>query len=180
MVAKETAGDSWVMDRGCTFHMTSHKEFFKSLKIEDLGSDKMGDDRSCAVQGLGVIKLSLNNEVTIELPNVRYITQLTKNLISLGTFEKEGCSVSLRNGKAKVVKGSMVIMFGTRSINNLYLLDGKTNVGHASVVESNKVKPAMLWHRRMGHMSGQGLKELNKEEVLGPMADWDFGFFEHV
>jgi hypothetical protein len=59
----------------------------------------------------------------MNLQDIRYIPDLKRSLVSLGTFEKVGHHVSLKNGKAKVIKGSMVVLSGTRKYNNMYFLD---------------------------------------------------------
>jgi hypothetical protein len=159
--------------------MSPYKEYFKELKIEDLGEVKMGDDRACRIQGYGVVTLNLNNGTTVDLHDVRYIPQLTKNLISLGLFEKAEYNVNLRNGKAKVIKGSMVVLSGSRTSNNLYLLDGFALGGAVSVVAERHDNLPMLWHRRLGHMSGQGLAELKKQEIVDSLSNCEFGFCEH-
>ena len=43
----------------------------------------------------------------------------------------------------------------------MYVLDGHTIVGEASVIDS-KGNKSMLWHLRMTHMSEKGLRELQK------------------
>ncbi|GJY17180.1 hypothetical protein Tco_0388671 [Tanacetum coccineum] len=42
------------------------------------------------------------------LDNVRYVPELRRNLISLGTLEKEGFTVKMQSGKIKVKKGSLM------------------------------------------------------------------------
>ena len=58
-----------------------------------------------------------------ELKEVRYIPQVKKNLISVGTLEVLGHAVSVRDGVLKITRGSMVVMKGVRR-NNLYYLMG--------------------------------------------------------
>ncbi|GJR56401.1 hypothetical protein Tco_1406922 [Tanacetum coccineum] len=59
------------------------------------------------------------------LDNVRYVLELRRNLISLGTLEKEGFTVKMQSGKIKVIKGSLVVLSGTRRANCVYTLDGQ-------------------------------------------------------
>ncbi|GJZ33677.1 hypothetical protein Tco_0579113, partial [Tanacetum coccineum] len=54
----------------------------------------------------------------------KYVPELRRNLISLSTLEKEGFTVKMQSGKIKVIKGSLVVLSGTRRANCLYTLDG--------------------------------------------------------
>uniref|UniRef100_A0A251V331 Putative zinc finger, CCHC-type n=1 Tax=Helianthus annuus TaxID=4232 RepID=A0A251V331_HELAN len=179
VVSKGNQDDNWILDSGGSYHMTPHREYFQDIEMQDMGTVKLGDDRTCRVQGQGTVVIKLENGTELKLVNVRFIPELTRNIISLGIFEKEGCSVSLKNGKAKIIKGSMVIFTGTRRGNNIYMLDGKVSQGVNCSVERPKISDAVLWHRRLGHISDQGLNELKKQEVLGNFDGREAGFCEH-
>jgi len=56
---------------------------------------------------------------------VRYVSQLKRNLISVGDLEALGLVVSIRDGVLKMTKGSMVVMKSVHR-NNLYYLKGST------------------------------------------------------
>ncbi|GJR83337.1 hypothetical protein Tco_0154122 [Tanacetum coccineum] len=45
----------------------------------------------------------------------RYVSELRRNLISLGTLKKEGFTVKMQSSKIKVIKGSLVVLSGTIS-----------------------------------------------------------------
>lgn len=66
----------------------------------------------------------------------------------------------------KVLKGSLVV-FREIKANNLYLLQGFILgiSSNASVVQS--LDNAMLWHKRLGHVSEKSLSELVKQGMLG-------------
>ncbi|GJV44634.1 hypothetical protein Tco_1429170 [Tanacetum coccineum] len=54
-----------------------------------------------------------------------YVSKLRRNLISLGILEIEGFTVKMQPGKIKVIKGSLVVLSGTRRDNYVYTLDGQ-------------------------------------------------------
>ncbi|GKC60536.1 hypothetical protein Tco_1088134 [Tanacetum coccineum] len=54
-----------------------------------------------------------------------YVPELRRNLISLGTLEKEGFTVKMQSSKIKVIKGLLVVLSGTRRANFIYTLDGQ-------------------------------------------------------
>ncbi|KAK3013045.1 hypothetical protein RJ639_008246 [Escallonia herrerae] len=88
------------------------------------------------------------------LGDVRYILDLKKNLISLGTLDSIDCSISIKGGVMKVSKGAMVIM-KCQKTENLYKLMEKTVIGGASVSThaSSSNDNSELWHKRLGHLS---------------------------
>ncbi|KAF5775409.1 putative RNA-directed DNA polymerase [Helianthus annuus] len=170
----------WVMDSGCSFHMTPRREYFKDLKMYSLGTVQLGDDRPCQILGIGTIVFKMNNGTEVVLKNVRYIPSLKRSLLSLGTFERDGYHVLLKDGKAKVIKGSLVVLTGTRKDNNIYLLDGSVASNEVSAVISDKENETTLkWHRRLGHVSSQGLMELKKQQVIKELTSCDVGFCEN-
>ncbi|KAK1427083.1 hypothetical protein QVD17_15766 [Tagetes erecta] len=144
-----------------------------------MGTVQLGDDRPCTVKGIGSITLKLNNGVEFKLENVRYIPELKRNLISLGSFESQGYVVNLRNGKARISKGSLVMLSGSRKGNNIYLLDGNALTGSVDVVHNTSINHAMLWHDRLGHISDQGLTELKKQLLIIDIDKSELEFCEH-
>ncbi|KAK9053912.1 hypothetical protein SSX86_024987 [Deinandra increscens subsp. villosa] len=156
VVSSKSSRYSWILDSGCSYHMTPVKSLFREFKDRDLGSVKLGDSRPCRITGIGTVEVRLSNGSTLLLEEVRYIPELTRNLISLCTFEKHGYAVSLKNGRAKVVKGSRVILTGTRCKNNIYELDLKVEHGISCVVTSSIKVDVKLWHNRLGHIRDQG------------------------
>jgi len=88
----------------------------------------MNDDDSCNVKETGTIRIKIFDGIIPELKEVRYVSQLKRNLISFGALETLGLVVSIRDGIFKMTKGSMVAMKGIRR-NNLYYLKGSTITG---------------------------------------------------
>ncbi|KAJ0522195.1 putative RNA-directed DNA polymerase [Helianthus annuus] len=178
VVTSECNQEKWLMDSGCSFHMTPLKEAFKELKMVDMGSVKLGDDRPCQILGIGTVTMKTESGITFDLKDVRYIPDLKRSLLSLGTLEKMGYHVSFREGKARVIKGSMVVLSGTRIKNNIYMLDCKVVDGVAAVASEEGDDEALKWHKRLGHISQQGLIELSKQQVLGDLKNCDISFCE--
>jgi hypothetical protein len=58
-----TDSDVWMLDSGCSNHMTGNKDPFLSFDSTVKNKVKLGDDRLVSVQGMGTISvLSKNNE----------------------------------------------------------------------------------------------------------------------
>ena len=95
----------WVLDSGCSQHMTGNDSMFTSL--EDPGDHEhvtYGDNSRGKVSGLGRIAIS----------NVLFVEALSFNLISIAqlcdlglmcTFDKNGVVVTLEEDKSLVFTG---------------------------------------------------------------------------
>ncbi|GKD20316.1 zinc finger, CCHC-type containing protein, partial [Tanacetum coccineum] len=99
MSAKELL--DWIMDLGGAYHITYKRDYLFDLEEYDGGNILLGNGRECHIRGD------------------------MRNLISLGTLEKEGFTVKMQSGKIKVIKGSLVVLSGTRRANYVYTLDGQ-------------------------------------------------------
>nr|GEZ78195.1 retrotransposon protein, putative, Ty1-copia subclass [Tanacetum cinerariifolium] len=78
----------------------------------------------------------------------RYIPELKRNLISLGTLEKEGFTVKLQSGKVKMINGSRVILSGIRRDNCVYSLDGHAMACELNASVEEKDSLAQVWCRK--------------------------------
>ncbi|GJW14511.1 hypothetical protein Tco_0018644 [Tanacetum coccineum] len=79
----------------------------------------------CRVWGTGKVQVQMMDGSSFVFDNVRYVPKLRRNLISLGTLEKEVFTVKMQSGKIKVIKGSLMALSGTRRANCVYTLDGQ-------------------------------------------------------
>ena len=70
----------------------------------------MGNDHQCNIEGMGTVRIKTDDGIVRELKEVRYVPQLKKNLISVGTLEASGMVISVRDGILKIIRGSMVVM----------------------------------------------------------------------
>lgn len=63
----------WIMDTGCSYHMTPKKEWFDELNEEITGIIKMGNDTTSSVKEIGSIKILNEDGTVVILTQVRYV-----------------------------------------------------------------------------------------------------------
>ena len=165
LFSSEHLTDSWILDSGCSYHMTPNKDWFHTYRLVNTGSVLMGNDASCKVVGIGSIKIKMFDGVVRTLCDVRHIPELRKNLISLGTLDCNGYSYKSAGGVMKVSKGVLTVMKGQKLSGNIYKLQGTTVVGEVAAAESESDR-TVLWHMRLGHMGERGMMELHKRNLL--------------
>nr|GEZ33812.1 zinc finger, CCHC-type [Tanacetum cinerariifolium] len=123
----------WITNSGGSYHMTHRRDFLFEFKEFNGGTVLLGDNRACAIRGTGKVRVQMKDGSSFVLENVRYIPELKRNLISLGTLDLEGYTVKLQNGRVKVIKGSLMVLSGTMKGNCVYSLDGWAESGEGSV-----------------------------------------------
>ena len=74
----KTGGSHWVIDSGCTQHMTGDLRMFTSLDEEVDGQERItfGDNSKGKVQGLGKVAISNDHSISNVLYVVSFLLQL--------------------------------------------------------------------------------------------------------
>ncbi|KAL4360887.1 hypothetical protein GQ457_04G022640 [Hibiscus cannabinus] len=159
--------DAWILDSGCSYHITPNREWFSTYMPINSGSVYLGDDSCCNIVGIGEVRIRMYDGTVRTLCDVRHIPDLKKNLISLGTLHKNGFIPKADEDREtiRIVKGALIVMKGKITTGNIYKLLGSTVVGGANSVESCD-DDTKLWHMRLGHLSESGMVALYKRNLL--------------
>ncbi|GJZ59552.1 retrovirus-related pol polyprotein from transposon TNT 1-94 [Tanacetum coccineum] len=122
----------WIMDSGSSYHMTPRRDLFDFNEFNG-GAILLGDNRAYAIMGTRKVRVQMKDGSSFVLENVHYIPELKRNLIYLGTMDREDYTMKLQNRRVKVIKGSLMVLSGTIKENCVYYLDGWAESGEASV-----------------------------------------------
>ncbi|KAG8475395.1 hypothetical protein CXB51_031889 [Gossypium anomalum] len=173
--------DEWILDSGCTFHMSPNQDWFTTYETLSEGIVLMVNNASCKIAGVGTIKVKMFDRFVRTLSDVRHVPGLERNLISLSTLDSKGYKYKAESGVLKISKGSLVVMKGQRKTDKLYVLQGSTVTSNATVASSSLSDDDItkLWHMRLGHMSENGMAELSKRGLLNGKEICKLKFCEH-
>lgn len=165
-----------MIDSGASFHVTPHRDWFSTYAKCNQGIVKLGDSYALDIVGVGDIKLMLPNGTEFVLHNVRHVPELAKSLISTGQLDDLGYTTIFGNQSWTIKKGNLVILKGQKH-GSLYSM-------HVSCVKDNVIAIAELpstelWHSRLGHMSQEGMKTLERFGYLPVLSFSDFSICEH-
>ncbi|GJS39154.1 retrotransposon protein, putative, ty1-copia subclass [Tanacetum coccineum] len=133
-----------ILDSGCSYHMTHGLDIFFDFLECDGGSVRIM--QKSQENGLKTGQTRTRERKSTQRAGRMCILELKRNLISLGTLEKEGYAVKLQSGKVNVINGFRVVLFGTRRDNCVYSLDGHAVTGelNASVEEKDSLAQQLV------------------------------------
>lgn len=118
------------------------------------------------VKTIGYVKipvLTMNTDVDeVIAKDVLYAPESAANLLSLSKIVGKGFSVLFTPGDFYIVdnKGTCLAM---KEENGIYRLDVPREKVYFAAGSPN----AELWHKRLGHLSYQGVKEFSRNSVTG-------------
>jgi hypothetical protein len=112
------------------------------------------------------------------LTDVRNVPNLRKNLISFGVLYIGGYKSIVQVGFMKVYKRILLVMKSNK-VGNLFMLEGRTDSDHVTVVSENENDFVRLWNQRLDHMIERGLKVLSDRKLLPSLNSLKLDFCKH-
>ena len=84
--------ESWLIDSGCTNHMTYDKELFKRLDITAISKVRIRNRACPVVNGKGTVAIKGNTSLKL-IFDVLYVLEINQNLLSVGQLLEKGYKV---------------------------------------------------------------------------------------
>jgi hypothetical protein len=98
--------NKWLMDSGCSRHMTGNKKWFSNLTpLSHKEYVTFGDDKKGKVHGIGIIKV--NDYFTLN--NVSLVVKLRYNLLSVSQLVDDDLDALFRKSGSQVLESSGII-----------------------------------------------------------------------
>lgn len=101
LVANTESSKEWILDFGCSYHMCPTKSKFETFREVDGKTMLLGNNKTCKVMGVGIIRIKMLDGIERLLQDVRYVPELKRKLISLGVLDHGGYSYKCDNGSLR-------------------------------------------------------------------------------
>ena len=90
--------------------MCPNRDWVSTYEIVSKGVVVMGNNASCKIAGIGMVRIKMFDGVVRTLGDVRHVPDLNRNLILLSTIDSKGYKYTGEGGVLKVSKGVLVVM----------------------------------------------------------------------
>nr|GEZ60524.1 retrovirus-related Pol polyprotein from transposon TNT 1-94 [Tanacetum cinerariifolium] len=153
----------FIVDSGCTKHMTGNLSLMCNFVEKYLGTVHFGNNQFAKI--LGYRDLVQGN---ITINRVYYVEGLNHNLFSVGQLYDADLDVDFRKSTCFVrdLQGNDLLAGNRRS--DLYTISLKETTSSTLICLIAKSSPtqAWLWHRRLSHLNFDCINLLLKKEVV--------------
>ena len=158
-LAARVKSTQWILDSGCTRHMSGDKAQFLSLQMKKGGRVTIGDSKTLQILGKGKIG---NKHISID--KVQYVKGLKYNLLSISQLYDDGHTVNFGIDKCIITIGTNKVPLVARREGNIYILDFELQKT-ACCLAAIDTDP-YVWHRRLGHAHMDLLNKLSKKKLV--------------
>lgn len=155
--------NEWYVDSGASSHMTPYAEYLTNMKPTNAGKVMGANSAQLDVKGIGNATLKLPSS-KINVEGVLHVPELSANLLSVHHIvNKNGNSVLFDMDGCTIKNGAGETVAQCKATNGVYKF-----ISHEPYTLLAKQKPsAVLWHRRLGHINLQRMKQMRDKAVTG-------------
>lgn len=145
MLISQVEKKDWIIDSGCSHHMTGDMRKFVKFRSHDGGIVRVGNNATCHIIGIGSITLDGKTNTN----DVYFVDGLKHNLLIVGQLMDKGHQLQFGNDTC-IIKNKEGKLLGTgiRTRGNLFQL----NTTEITCLVA-KVDNSLLWHRRFCHIN---------------------------
>ncbi|KAF4148374.1 Integrase core domain [Phytophthora infestans] len=173
--AAKSSGESvfipWVIDSGCTQHMTSDRSLFEKFEAASGRNVRVATATMTPVEGVGTVLLTVqmndgHNE-RVRLHKVLYVQALEMNLLSVYQAAQSGAKIDFHTQPGSVTMSLDHRQVTCRATNKLYVLHSAGPAAAALAVRPDLTLD--LLHQRFGHTSKPILRKMAFSKMASGM-----------
>jgi hypothetical protein len=143
----QTTSDHWLIDSGCTNHMTPDRSLFRTLQSIEVAKVRIGNGACIAAKGKGTIAITTKSG-TKTISEVLYVPEIDQNLLSVGQLIEKGMKVVFENYFCYVfdAAGQLILQAKMKGKSFSFLPFEEEYSAFQT-----KLTDMEVWHKRLGH-----------------------------
>nr|GEY81775.1 hypothetical protein [Tanacetum cinerariifolium] len=153
----------FIVDSGCTKHMTGNLKLLCNFVEKFLGTVRFGNDQFAPI--LGYTDLVQGNFM---INQVYYVEGLNHNLFSVGQFCDANLEVAFRKSTCFVIDLQGNDLLTSNRGSDLYTISLQESTSSTPLCLMSKSTPtqAWLWHRMLSHLNFDYINLLSKKDIV--------------
>jgi len=161
-IKEPSGGNTWLIDSGCTNHMTPNEKLFTKINRDFKVPIRVGNGAVMMSEGKGDIEVMTRKDKR-GIRDVLLVPKLGKNLLSVPQMIINGYQVTLKNNYCTIHDSARKKIGEVEMVNKSFHLRWLSNEETAMVAKDEATE---LWHKRLGHTGHSNLKILQSKEMV--------------
>ncbi|KAL4387188.1 hypothetical protein GQ457_09G029600 [Hibiscus cannabinus] len=157
--------EAWLIDSGCTHHMTPHLDLFKVLDKSYKSRVKIGDGSFVEVKGKGDAAVETSSGTKI-ISDVLFVPEISQSLLRVGQLLEKNYNLHFHDRVCDVFDKNDVKMLTVKMIERSFPIKWKQTEVQAFTSIADQ---SSLWHRRLGHFNYSSLKYMSSKGLVKDM-----------
>ena len=116
------SSEKWLIDSGCTNHMTFDRDLFKELDTSAVSKVKIGNGEYIAIKGKGTVAIKSISGTKL-IRDVLFIPNISQNLLSVGQLIQKGFKVIFETNQCLIKDAASNEVFGVKMKGKSFALD---------------------------------------------------------
>jgi predicted aspartyl protease len=154
--ASKHASDCWLIDSGCTNHMTNDENLFKQIDKSSVSKVRIGNGDYNPVKGKGIVAIEGNSGIKL-ISDVLFVPEIDQNLLSVGQLLEKGYSVVFKDKHCSISDPVGLEIFTIKMKGKSFSLDWMEEESAAFPSIANQTE---LWYKRLGHFNQATLVQM--------------------
>lgn len=163
------SSESWLIDSGCTNHMSSDITLFKNLKPSKVTKVRIGNGDYIPAKGSGTIAITTTSG-TKTISDVLYVPEIDQNLLSVGQLLEKGFKISFENFHCLIYDSTGKEMLRVKMRGKSFSYDPTEE---EQMAYNNKVNTTEIWHKKLGHCHLQRMLKMQKYDMARGLPELD-------
>ncbi|XP_031281255.1 uncharacterized protein LOC116139730 [Pistacia vera] len=152
----QVCNDAWLIDSGCTNHITTNLQDFVNLDRAYHSKFKVGNEEFVDVKGKGDVVVQTKSSVKL-IPNVLYVPEISHNLLSVGQMLEKNYILHFQDQSCTILDSEGSELIRVRLMGKSFPIRLKKPKPKAYTAKVNEFE---LWHKRFSHFHYHGLREI--------------------
>ena len=163
------SSESWLIDSGCTNHMTHNKDLFRELSNANSSKVRVGNGTYIAVKGKGTVAITTFSGTKF-ISDVLYVPEIDQNLLSVAQLIEKGNKVVFEDKVCLIKDADGKDIFRVKMKGKSFVLNPLEEEQNAFPIKENITE---LWHKRLGHYHYQGLLQMKSKGMANDLPELD-------
>ncbi|KAL8096063.1 hypothetical protein AgCh_037136 [Apium graveolens] len=167
--ASSEESGSWLIDSGCTNHMTNDKEILRDLRPTNITKVRIGNGDYISVKGKGTAAIASCSGTRL-ISDVLYVPDIQQNLLSVCQLTERGFKVIFEDKHCLIKDAANQDIFIIRMKGKSFSLNPLEEEQSAFTIKENITE---VWHKRLGHYYHKGLLQMKSKLMAEDIPDFE-------